>query len=231
MVQDCEYEGPHYGLRKNLRAAKRGTPLQLRLVCYSNRPKFCCTPNASFDFRAIFEFSVCLFAAQSRDFLLEKRYTTHQQNSKTLFCFLVLVMKSMSAVISVVSRRKQACRFYQPFYFVCRFSILRTWRAHLQRKVSGQLPVCPLVVGLVAFQLFQNCFPRISVVFAVCFLVNKNSFGTDVTCNLKRHCGLPLLLAKKTLPFRLTVLFCHSLIVELLYLKKYYFITSTIHIF
>ena len=30
MVQDCEYEGPHYGLRKNLRAAKRGTPLQLK---------------------------------------------------------------------------------------------------------------------------------------------------------------------------------------------------------
>jgi len=25
-----------------------------RLVCCSNRPKFCCTPNASFDFRAIF---------------------------------------------------------------------------------------------------------------------------------------------------------------------------------
>ena len=30
MVQDCEYEGPHNGLRKNLRAAKRGTPLQLK---------------------------------------------------------------------------------------------------------------------------------------------------------------------------------------------------------
>ena len=30
MVQDCEHEGPHYGLRKNLRAAKRGTPLQLK---------------------------------------------------------------------------------------------------------------------------------------------------------------------------------------------------------
>ena len=30
MVQDCEYEGPHYGLRKILRAAKRGTPLRLK---------------------------------------------------------------------------------------------------------------------------------------------------------------------------------------------------------
>jgi len=30
VVQDCEHEGPHYGLRKNLRAAKRGTPLQLK---------------------------------------------------------------------------------------------------------------------------------------------------------------------------------------------------------
>ena len=27
MVQDCEHEGPHYGLRKSLRAAKRGTGL------------------------------------------------------------------------------------------------------------------------------------------------------------------------------------------------------------
>jgi len=94
-----------------------------RLFCCSNRPKFFCTPNPSFDFRAIFEFSVCLFAAQSRDFLLEKRYTTHQPNIKPIFCCLVLIIKSMSAVISLFSRRKQACRFHQPFYFVCRFLI------------------------------------------------------------------------------------------------------------
>jgi len=38
--------------------------------------------------------------------------------------------------------------------------------------------------------LFQNCSPSISVLFLVCFLVfyvvmplNKNSFGTDITCN------------------------------------------------
>jgi len=30
VVQDCEHEGPHYGLRKNLRAEKRGAPLQLK---------------------------------------------------------------------------------------------------------------------------------------------------------------------------------------------------------
>jgi len=30
VVQDCEHEGPHYGLRKKLRAAKRGTPLQMK---------------------------------------------------------------------------------------------------------------------------------------------------------------------------------------------------------
>jgi len=30
VVQDCENEGPHYGLKKNQRAARRGTPLQLK---------------------------------------------------------------------------------------------------------------------------------------------------------------------------------------------------------
>jgi len=37
---------------------------------------------------------------------------------------MVLVIKPMSALISVVGRRRQACRFHQPFYFVCRFSIV-----------------------------------------------------------------------------------------------------------
>jgi len=102
----------------------------------------------------------------------------------------------------------------------------------------GNCPFAPLVVGLVTLQLFQNCFPRISVVFAVCFLVKKNSFGTDIACNFKRHCGLPLLCRKNTFPPNKNWIFCfpptllswHSLIVKLLYLKKYYFITSTIHI-
>jgi len=30
VAQDCEDEGPHYGLSKNLRVTKRGTPLQLK---------------------------------------------------------------------------------------------------------------------------------------------------------------------------------------------------------
>jgi len=45
---------------------------------------FCCTPNA-IDSRVIFKVSVCFFATQNRNFLLEKRCTTHQQ--KTNFCF------------------------------------------------------------------------------------------------------------------------------------------------
>jgi len=66
-------------------------------------------------------------------------------------------------------------------------------------SLKKSFPFPPLVAGLVTLQLFQNCFPRISVVYPVCFLVNKNSFGTNITCNLTRHCGLPLLLAKKNL--------------------------------
>jgi len=50
VVQDCEHEGPQYGLRKNLRAAKRGTPLQLRVVCCSSILHFCCAPNRNFWF-------------------------------------------------------------------------------------------------------------------------------------------------------------------------------------
>jgi len=67
-----------------------------RLVCCSNSPNSCCTPEAIFDFRVIFKFSVCLFATQNRDFLLEKRYTTQHQNRKSTF--LVSFIKSMSAL-------------------------------------------------------------------------------------------------------------------------------------
>jgi len=94
-----------------------------RLVCCSSRPNVFCMPNAIFDYRATFKFSVGLFATQKWNFLLLIRYTTHHQNNKTISCFRVLLIKSMSALISVVSRYKQACRFHQPFYFVCRFSI------------------------------------------------------------------------------------------------------------
>jgi len=36
---------------------------------------------------------------------------------------MVLLIKSMSALISVVGRRRQACRFHA-FYFVCRCLIV-----------------------------------------------------------------------------------------------------------
>jgi len=103
-----------------MQATQRNSIAIKRPVCCSN---VCCTPKAIFYSRVFFKFSVCLFATQNRDFVLEKRYTTHQQNNKTIFCFLVLVIKSMSALISIVGKRKQACRFHQPFYFLCSFSI------------------------------------------------------------------------------------------------------------
>jgi len=74
----------------------------------------------------------------------------------------------------------------------------------------GQLP---------GSSIFSNCFPGISVVFPVCLLVFgavmplqiKNSFGTDITCNLTRHCAfLQLLLAKKYLSFQLELKFLFS---------------------
>ena len=56
-----------------------------RLVYCSNSPNFSCRPKAIFDSRVIFKFSVCLSATQNGDFLLEKRYATHERNRKTTF--------------------------------------------------------------------------------------------------------------------------------------------------
>ena len=69
--------------------------------------------------RVIFtlKFSVSLFGTQNTGFLLEKRYTTHQQNNKTNYCFLVLVIKSMSALTLVVDRLKQASRVSSDILF------------------------------------------------------------------------------------------------------------------
>jgi len=39
----------------------------------------------------------------------------------------------------------------------------------VKQGAISRLPL--LVAGLVTLQLFQNCFPRIFVVFPVCFLV------------------------------------------------------------
>jgi len=64
---------------------------------------------------------------------------------------------------------------------------------------QGQLPGLPppLVAGLVTLQLFQNAsleFPWFSRIFSrvwCCIAsLNKNSSGTNITCNLTRHCGL-----------------------------------------
>jgi len=63
------------------------------------------------------KFSVSLFVTQNRDFLLEKRYTTRQQNNKTNYCFLVLVIKSMSALILVVDRLKQESKVSSAILF------------------------------------------------------------------------------------------------------------------
>ena len=47
MIQDYEQEGPHYGLRKKLLVAKRGTPLQLKTLvsgCFLGFSKITTTP-------------------------------------------------------------------------------------------------------------------------------------------------------------------------------------------
>jgi len=102
-----------------------------RLVCCSSKPNVCCTPNALLDSRVIFtlKFSVSLFGTQNRYFLPEKRYTTHQQKNKTNYCFLALVIKSMSALILVVDRLKQASRVSSAILFRVSLSTsLRYWR-------------------------------------------------------------------------------------------------------
>ena len=91
-----------------------------RLVRCSNRPTLYCMPKATFDSRVILSFVfVCL--RLKKDIFCYKNDT--QSTNKTICCFSVLVIKSRSALVSVVEGRKQACRFHQPFYFVCRFAI------------------------------------------------------------------------------------------------------------
>ena len=88
-------------------------------------------------------------------------------------------MKSMSILISVVSRHKHACRFHQPFCFVSLFNCFITEKAFSQNTNMGSTSSMEsllsggncLVAGLVTLQFFQNCFPRSSVAFPVCFFV------------------------------------------------------------
>ena len=135
---------PHYGLRKHLRAAKRGTSLQLKYSFAVLIDLILLHAIRNFWFyRVIFRFSVCLFATQNKDFLLEKRCTTHQQNNKTTFCFLFLVIKSMSALISSADASRHA-GFISHSICVA-FQLRHNWEstfenhehgAHLQCKVS-----------------------------------------------------------------------------------------------
>jgi len=142
---------------------------------------------------------------QSRDFLLEKRYTTHQQNCKTIFLFLGFGYKvdvrlfPQSADTSwhagFISHSISCVTFNR---FIIEKALLHIMNMESTSPVKsplskGNCPFPPLVAGMVTLQFFQNCVPGISMVFPVCFLVNKNSFRTDITCNLTRHCGLPLL--------------------------------------
>ena len=103
MVQDYEHEGPHYGFKEKFAGPKENSIAIERLICSPDRPKFGCTPNAIIDSRVIFKCYVCL--RLKKEILLIRKYTTHQQNNETNFCFLFLVIKLMPALISVVGRR------------------------------------------------------------------------------------------------------------------------------
>jgi len=57
-------KGPALGFEeKFVGLKKRNSMVVERLVCFSKRPNFCCTPNAIFDSRVIFKF---LFVCDSK---------------------------------------------------------------------------------------------------------------------------------------------------------------------
>jgi len=56
-----------------------------------------------------------------------------------------------------------------------------------------------MVVGLVTLQLFQNCFPRISVIFPVCFLVNK-LFRNEYYLEPHKTLWFPIFIGKEIAP-------------------------------
>jgi len=95
-----------------------------------------------------------LFATQSRDFLLEKDTQHTNTKKRNNFCFLVLVIKSMSAVISEVSRRNQACLISRSISCVALQS-LHSWestfayyerREHIFSKKSLKRSNCPFAL-------------------------------------------------------------------------------------
>jgi len=121
-----------------------------RHVCCSNRPNFWCTPNV------IFKFSVCLFATQNRDFLLAKRYTTHQQINNFFFGFGYEVnvhfnfrnrqkqvgMQVSSAILFRVSLFNRVI-LEKAFLQITNMGSTSS----VQSLKRGQLPGCPLGCG------------------------------------------------------------------------------------
>jgi len=66
---------------------KRNSIVVKRLVCCSNGTNFCRTPNAIFDSRVIFKFSVCLRLKIGLDIFCWKKYTQHT-NKLTMQFFI-----------------------------------------------------------------------------------------------------------------------------------------------
>jgi len=82
------------------------------------------------DSRVIFALKFCFIVGDSNyRFSARKRYTTHQQNNKTNYCFLILVVKSMSALILAVDRLTQTSRVSSAILLqVSLLANLRYWR-------------------------------------------------------------------------------------------------------
>jgi len=152
-----------------------------RLVFCSNRPKFCCTPNAIFDSRVIFKFSVCL---RLKIGIFWSKKDTQHTNKLTIQFFLGFGYE-VNARFNFLGQQTQArMQVSSAILFRDAFQSLSNWESpfakyehgeHIFNAKSlkrGQLPGCPtLVAGLVTLHFFQNWFPRSSVVFPVCFFV------------------------------------------------------------
>jgi len=140
-------------------------------------------------------------------------------------------MKSMSVLISVVSRRKQACKFHQPFCFVSLFNRFIIEKALSQNTNTGSTspmqsllsvgncPVAPRWLrAWLPFKFFKIASLEVSWYSRMFFPVwccnaalnNKISVGTDISCNLTRHYGLPLLFTKEYLFSQLELNFLFS---------------------
>jgi len=150
-----------------------------------------------------------LFWTQNRDFLLDKRCTTHQQNNKTTCCFLFLVYK-VNVRFNFRSRHTQAVmQVSSAILFVSLLSCVMIekaiWKIMNTEHIFSAKPLkrsqlpgsTPPGCGSGYPSIISKCFLRISVNFPYVFpclvlwcFFKKNSVGTDITCNLTRHWGL-----------------------------------------